>query len=129
MTDDFVDRMKRKIIDDRKALAALATVTCPFCGHAGAVTRERRREHQGAYSSRFWAECGNDLCCCHGRQHDSEADAAREWLRLALAVQIADAGKRCEEELDGSRKRGNFRQELRRLLEQWEVDDEDDPDA
>ena len=70
--------------------------------------------------------CG---CGTSGPRRTRGIDAIAAWNRMSLAVQIADAGKRCEEELDGSRKGGNFRQELRRLLEQWEVDDEDDPDA
>ena len=93
-------------------------MACPCCGSASGV-------HAAGYS--YFAACNS--CTLFGPAEKTEADAVNAWNRLALAVQIADAGKRCEEELDGSRGPGNFRQELRRLLEQWEVDDEDDLDA
>lgn len=87
------------------------------------IVRVRYTAEQGAWQVRCLR------CKASSSARDSQADAVNAWNRLALAVQIADAGKRCEEELDGSRKWGNFRQELRRLLEQWEVDDDDDVGA
>ena len=111
------------LFEDEMSSLKNPNAPCLTCKHAPHVAHIQYTDDVQAWQ----VQCPR--CRMSGPLKPTKVEAVNAWNSMSLAVQIADAGKRCEEELDGSRKWGNFRQELRRLLEQWEVDDEDDPDA